>query len=243
MKSEACSYPAATQPQGCTTFGHQSQPYFPISTAVFISLQRVLLSSSVRSLLYKYIAVLPAYVMADPVSVAGSAVGVISLAITTCQGVISYYDSWETQDQNINDAKGKIERLRSSLSALEELLPKISSSLAIAEHVERCVLCCGEGTSRLEQFLGRCRKDPAPLSLKDKLRVFGQKAIFPFRESSLERLREIVRDLEGDLGTALRVLQLYVAFRSFVCFQVCDSILTVVQPVTPPKPSSNRPQT
>ena len=66
--------------------------------------------------------------MADTVSVAGSAVGVISLAITTCQGVISYYDSWETQDQNISDAKRKIERLQSSLSALEEILPKISSS-------------------------------------------------------------------------------------------------------------------
>ena len=149
--------------------------------------------------------------MADPVSVAGSAVGVISLAITTCQGVISYYESWETQDQNISDAKGKIERLRSSLSALEEILPKISSSSAIAKHVEQCVLCCGEGTARLEQFLERCRKDPAPLSLRDKLRALRQKAIFPFRESSLGRLREIVRDLEADLGTALRVLQLYVA--------------------------------
>ena len=149
--------------------------------------------------------------MADPVSVAGSAVGVISLAITTCQGLISYYNSWETQDQNVNDAKGKMERLRSSLSALEEIMPKISSSSAIAEHVERCVLSCGEGTARLDQFLERCRKDLAPLSLKDKLRVFKQKAIFPFRESSLDRLREIVRDLEGDLGTALQVLQLYVA--------------------------------
>ena len=141
--------------KGCTTFRHLSQPYFPISTAVFISLQRVLLSSSVRSLLYKYIAVLPAYVMADPVSVAGGAVGVISLAITTCQGVISYYDSWETQDQNVSDAKREIERLQSSLSALEKILPKISSSSAIAEHVKQCVLCCGEGTARLKQFFGK----------------------------------------------------------------------------------------
>lgn len=150
--------------------------------------------------------------MADPFSVAGGVVGVVSLAITACQGVISYYNSWETQDQNIIDAKGKIERLRSSLSALEEILPKISSSSAIAEHVEQCVLSCGEGIVRLEDFLGKCRKDPAPFSLRGKLRACRQKAIFPFRESSLDSLREIVQDLQGNLSTALQVLQLYVIF-------------------------------
>lgn len=139
---------------------------------------------------------------------AGSAVGIISLAITTCQGVLSYYNSWDTQDQNISDAKGRIETLRSSLSALEEILPKISSSPAIAGHVERCVLSCQEGTARLEQFLGKCRKNPAPTSLTDKLRDCRQKAIFPFRQSSLDSLKEILRDLEDNLGTALRVLQL-----------------------------------
>lgn len=146
--------------------------------------------------------------MADPFSVIGSAVGVVSLAITTCQGVLSYYNSWDTQDQNISDAKGEIERLRSSFSALEEILPKVSPSSAIATQVEQCVLSSKEGTGRLEQFLGKCLKNPAPLSLIDKLRVCRQKAIFPFRQSSLDSLRKTVRDLEGSLGTALQILQL-----------------------------------
>lgn len=146
--------------------------------------------------------------MADPFSVAGSAVGVLSLAITTCQGVLSYYNSWDTQDQNISDAKGKIERLRRSLSALEEVLPKLPSSSVIAANVEQSVLCCKEGTVRLEYFLEKCRKNPAPLSLIDKIHDFRKKAIFPFRQSSLDSLREIVRDLEDSLGTALQVLQM-----------------------------------
>ena len=146
--------------------------------------------------------------MAEPLSIAGSAVGVISLAITACQGVLSYYNSWDTQDQNIKDAKGRIERLRTSLSALEEILPKISSSSAIAVHVEQCILSCKEGAVRLEQFLGKCRKNPAPLSLTDRLRDCRQKAIFPFRQPSLDSLQEIVRGLEGNLGTALQILQL-----------------------------------
>ena len=139
---------------------------------------------------------------------AGSAVGVISLAITTCQGVISYYNSWDTQDQSISDAKEKIERLRSSLSALEEILPKISSSSAIAAEVEQCVLSCREGTTRLQKFLAKCRESAAPLNLRDRLRACRQRVLFPFRQSSLDNLKEIVRDLEDNLGTALQVLQL-----------------------------------
>ena len=146
--------------------------------------------------------------MAEPLSVAGSAVGVVSLAITICQGVLSYYNSWDTQDQNIIDAKEKIESLRNNLLALREILPKISSSSAIAAQVEHCVLSCEEGTARLEKFLEKCLKNPAPLTLRDRLRDCRQRAIFPFRQSSLDSLKEIVRDLEGNLGTALQVLRL-----------------------------------
>ena len=146
--------------------------------------------------------------MAEPFSVAGSAVGVISLAITTCQRVISYYNSWDTQDQSISDAREKLERLRSSLSALEEILPKISSSSAIAAEVEQCVLSCREGTARLQTFLRKCHEYPTPLSLRDRFRDCRQRAIFPFRQSSLDSLKEIVRDFEDNLGIALQVLQL-----------------------------------
>ena len=146
--------------------------------------------------------------MGDPFSVAGSAVGVISLAITTCQGVISYYNSWDIQDQSISDAKEKTERLRSSLSALEAVLPKISSSSAIAAEVEKCMLSCREGTARLQKFLGKCRENAAPLNFRDRLQNCRQRALFPFRQSSLDSLKEIVRDFEDNLGTALQVLQL-----------------------------------
>ncbi|KAM0796422.1 hypothetical protein BDR22DRAFT_893275 [Usnea florida] len=146
--------------------------------------------------------------MGDPFSVAGSAVGVVSLAITTCQGVISYYNSWDNQDQSIIDAKGKIERLHSSLSALDEILPKISSSSGIAAEVEQCVLSCRECTARLQNFLGKCRENAVPLNFRERLRDCRQRAIFPFRQSSLDSLNEIVRDLEKNLCTALQVLQL-----------------------------------
>ena len=146
--------------------------------------------------------------MAEAFSVAGSAVGVISLAITTCQGVISFYNSWDTQDQSVSDVKGKIERLRSSLLALEDVLPKISSSSAIATDVEQCVLSCREGTARLQEFLRKCHENAAPLSFRDRLRDCRQRAVFPFRQSSLDSLKEIVRDLENNLGIALQVLQL-----------------------------------
>lgn len=204
------------QPQGCGPSG--------ISYSLTSSSLKELGSSFIheysilrhRLFLREKTSVFSVYNMAEALSVAGSAVGVISLAITTCQGVLSYYNSWENQNQSVSDAKSGIERLRNSLSALEVILPKVSSSSAIAGHVEQCVLSCKEGTARLEQFLGKCRKNPAPVSLPDKLREYRHKAIFPFRQSSLDSLNNIVRDLEGNLGTALQVLQLYVTLPPIV---------------------------
>ena len=39
--------------------------------------------------------------MGDPFSVAGSAVGVISLGLAICQSLISYYGSWKAYDDEI----------------------------------------------------------------------------------------------------------------------------------------------
>ena len=146
--------------------------------------------------------------MTDPFSITGGVVSILSLAITTVQGVKSYYESWNTQDQYVSDVNNKVQSLLHSLSALEQILPRISSSSATKVHVEQCVLSSKEGISRLEEFLRKCRKNPAPVGLKDKVRTARQKAIFPFRRSSLDTLRDIVRDLEGNLGTALQVLHL-----------------------------------
>ena len=200
------AYPAATRLQYSQTWLSCSLIHHLKSLAI-TSLQWTSLRS--RSIFhFASRSRLSRLVMADGFSIAGSAVGVLSLAITTCQGVLSYYSSWEHQDQNISDATGKIERLRSSLTALEEILPKISSSSTIAANVEQCILSCKEGTWRLEQFLGKCRKNPAPLSRIDKFRDCRQKAVFPFRQSSLDSLKEIVQDLEHNLSTALQVLHL-----------------------------------
>lgn len=64
-------------------------------------------------------------IMADLASLAGTAVGVISLGIQVCQGLVSYYKNWKSFDDDIAHLYAKIDGLRITLENLEHTLPKL----------------------------------------------------------------------------------------------------------------------
>lgn len=66
--------------------------------------------------------------MSDPVSVAGSAVGVISLGIQVCQQIVSYCQSWRGYDQDIQKVASKADGLRTPLKKLREMIEKCSDN-------------------------------------------------------------------------------------------------------------------
>jgi hypothetical protein len=60
--------------------------------------------------------------MGDPFSVAGSAVGVISLGLQVCQGLASYINKYKSADKEMRDFKCRIEGLESILQGLRDIL-------------------------------------------------------------------------------------------------------------------------
>lgn len=69
--------------------------------------------------------------MGDPISAAGTAVGIISLGIQVCQSLISYYDRWKSFDDDIAQIQGKLDGLKETLENLgENIVPKFKSSNA-----------------------------------------------------------------------------------------------------------------
>ena len=54
--------------------------------------------------------------------VAGSAVGIASLGIQVCQGLLTYYDAWRAYDQDITSTYNAITDLRDTLTILEFML-------------------------------------------------------------------------------------------------------------------------
>ena len=58
--------------------------------------------------------------MSDPFSVAGSAVGVISLGISVCQGLVTYCSQYKSFNDGISNMIRKVQGLNDILAALHD---------------------------------------------------------------------------------------------------------------------------
>lgn len=56
--------------------------------------------------------------MADPLSIAGGALGFVSLGLTACKSIILFYETRKDQDEGTNGLVRKSEELRVALEAL-----------------------------------------------------------------------------------------------------------------------------
>lgn len=62
--------------------------------------------------------------MSDPFSVAGSAVGIVSLGLAVCQGIIGYYNAYKGQEDEVDEMLEKTSRLASILKLLKPHLDR-----------------------------------------------------------------------------------------------------------------------
>jgi hypothetical protein len=94
--------------------------------------------------------------MTDPFSVAGSAVGVASLGIRVCQGLISYYQDWKSQDDDIKAAVRSLEDLEQTLELLHSILNK--SDHVSTAHAIQLGVKVADGIRELKGILENCQK-------------------------------------------------------------------------------------
>ena len=146
--------------------------------------------------------------MADPFSVAASAVSVVSLGIQVCQGLLTYYGDYKSYDDTVGSLCRKIEGLRSTLQICDEALqkPGLTTSKASA-NVTDSIGACKDGLDLLQTALDSCKKIPKPQGLKAKIHNYGQQTSYPFKKSNILRLQSIVTDLQDNVQTALLVSQ------------------------------------
>lgn len=96
--------------------------------------------------------------MADPFSVTGSAVGVISLGLTVCQGLLAYYGQFKAFHEQIDEVTDRMATLETILKALQHVLIN-ASVLSTCETAPSAaaaidsILKCHEGLNKLEECL------------------------------------------------------------------------------------------
>lgn len=144
----------------------------------------------------------------------GSAVSIASLGIQICQGLLSYYDGWKNYKSDIGDACNSIADLSRTLILLKASLNDGHLDEERTERVKRCIQSCEGVLSKLSEESQKLQRYGQPGELRQKAWAEVQRMWYPFRASTLVKLRELVNDIRESLKLALQVLQLDVGISS-----------------------------
>jgi hypothetical protein len=139
--------------------------------------------------------------------VAGSAVGVISLGIQVCQGLVQYYGSWKDCRKDIATMCKSADNLAEILKALKENVDGKSLAGDVIKNVQSSIAACTSGIQELQDELAKVQEVKGS-NVLSKVHEHGRRLLYPFRESTLLKLREIVSDIRASLVLAMNTLHL-----------------------------------
>ncbi|KAJ5338597.1 hypothetical protein N7452_005325 [Penicillium brevicompactum] len=144
--------------------------------------------------------------MSDPFSVAGSAVGVISLGLSVCGKIVDYCRAYHGYDEDIRKVTVNAESLGEILQDLNDVIDITQTIQPLAAiRLSKKIVGIEEQIKRIESVLKRYGPDKNTEGFSQKARNQVKKSIYAFRKDAL---REMAADLDGlqkNLQTALEV--------------------------------------
>ncbi|KAK4153833.1 hypothetical protein C8A00DRAFT_33444 [Chaetomidium leptoderma] len=144
--------------------------------------------------------------MSDPLSVAGSAVGVVSLGIQVCQGLVFYLRSIRGRQQELANDLREVRNLISVFHSLNDVLPRLAQQPCAdrdAVVIRQCLLDCEEQLVSLQLLVVKLQGPTNPGDIKGKMKEAGRAVLYPFREGELASIRRCLQRLLNNLSLAL----------------------------------------
>ena len=147
--------------------------------------------------------------MGDPLSVAASVAGLLSLGIQVTQSLVSFYTSYKYRDSNL---ASMIESLEGILDIFQSLKNTLSNrkfqadERGLIKRIESSIEDCDEVICELRDECDKFNKTTD--GFKGAVKVIGRKAAYPFKRSTLQKLDEDIGEIRANLSFALAVLQL-----------------------------------
>ncbi|KAF1824732.1 uncharacterized protein K489DRAFT_354998, partial [Dissoconium aciculare CBS 342.82] len=145
------------------------------------------------------------------VEFAASVAGLASLGIQVCQGLLAYYDGFKDYHADISSTYRNIASMNDVFASLKSLLEDTSLSSKNRAHVQSGILACEATLHKVHGKLKKLRTHDEPSGAKQKAWADLQRLFYPFRASTLAKLKELMEELRGNLSMAIHVLQLDVA--------------------------------
>ncbi|CAG9980464.1 unnamed protein product [Clonostachys byssicola] len=153
--------------------------------------------------------------MANPLSVAGSAVAVVSLGLRVTGGITEYIDALQSRDQYIASVRQKNDTLRKTLQVVEASLSRLQlqgDHQAAAQVVRECLDTSMKELKALEDLITELTVgDPSLPRRQSKLKTQGKKLMYPFSRPKLEQLGTRLGHINAALQLALQTLGLSIS--------------------------------
>jgi hypothetical protein len=140
--------------------------------------------------------------------IAGSAVGLASLGIEVCQGLLGYYQDWKGYREDVDSTYSKISSLQQTLELLACVLKDGSIAAEHAARANECLIECCDGIENLKKRLAKIRKNDDPRGFRQVVRAGEIRLLYPFKKDTLTKLDNLVTDLIMRLSLVLDMLHL-----------------------------------
>ncbi|KAL6918227.1 hypothetical protein FSST1_009722 [Fusarium sambucinum] len=145
--------------------------------------------------------------MFDPIGVAGTAVGIVSLGIQVLQGLMKYVQAVKGSKEEIEEIIQEVQRVVSLFYNLNNVLPEVNSRKC-TQSLHNSLGSCYTKLEKLQDFLNGLKLPQLSTSASTTIRNTTRSIIYPFQQAKLYSLHQSLRKDLGDLRLAVEILSM-----------------------------------
>ena len=145
--------------------------------------------------------------MADPLSVATGIAGLISLGIQVTQSLVQFYTSYKGLDGDVARITGNLESLHDIFGFLQSALKTRTfrrDEQDLIKNIESSISKCTDLIQELQEEWEKFDKCLVG-GIKGAIKAAGRRTAYPFRQSTLQKLDEDIRDIPLHAPNAILV--------------------------------------
>lgn len=164
--------------------------------------------------------------MADPLSIAGLGLAVVSLGFQVSGGIITYIDGLKCRDDDIASVRQQNDSLQKTLDFINSSLSRLQhdhqdATLVVHDYLQSCEHQLSALQSHVTNLTAY---NQASTSRKINIKNQGKKLLYPFSRPKIEQLEKRICNVNATLRLALQTLGLcadYYIFSVATCLQIC----------------------
>ena len=146
--------------------------------------------------------------MADPVSLVGLGVGLISFGLQVCDSITKYLGGLKCREEDIASARRQVDTTGAVLQLILTSISRFQSSQhGSTAGVAACLRSCEDELKALENHVAEITgTDITGTSFKDRLKIQNKKLAYSFNREKLQQLESRMAHVNSILQLALQSL-------------------------------------